>query len=139
MRAFKLMPLFSIVLMLGGQALIPSNYAYAGCCAPCKCFAYCWCSGVNNCPRYQCQTDDFSSLQNESLGISGAYASPPSPASRSHSIDRLIAVASSGQCARNNYTLKFFQGAEDRLKFEPDFLKYNDNNVAFQIPMNEEK
>lgn len=149
MRAFKLMPLFSIILVLGGQPLVSSNYAYAGCCTPCTCMAYCWCAGVNNCPRYACDTDDSASLQvqalnnNERLDLSGSYASSPAPALRSHSIDRLITVASTGQCAKSNFRMKFFQSAEDRLKFEPDFLKYNasqDNDVlAFQIPANGDK
>jgi hypothetical protein len=149
MRAFKLMPLFSIVLVLGGLPLFPSNYAYATCCAPCKCFLWCWCAGVNGCPRPACHMDDSASLQvqtmtnSENLGISGSYASSPSPAPQSDRIDRLITLAGSGQCAKNNYTMKFLRSAEVRLKFESDFLKYNaseDNNiVAFQIPMNEEK
>ena len=149
MSPFKFMPLFCIIFMVSGLPLLPSYNAYATCCAPCKCYAYCWCAGINNCPKYQCHTDDSASLQvqamnsNEGLDVSGSYASSPAPAIKSHSIDRLITVASSGQCARNNYTLKFFQSAEDRLKFEPDFLKYNageDNDiVASQVSLAEER
>ena len=150
MRAFKLMPLFSIIFVLGGQPLFPFNYAYAGCCAPCKCYGWCWCAGVNNCPKYQCHMDSSASLQaqaltnNERLDITGSYSSLPSPPTlRSYSIDRLIARTSSDQCDKNNVALNFFRTAEDRLKFEPDFLKYNasvDNAIVVsQMPLNEER
>jgi hypothetical protein len=148
MCVLKLIPLFSIVLVLGGLAL-PSNYAYAWCCG-CKCMpTICYCMGTGNCPNLKCHTDDSPSLQaqtvinNEKFDILGSYASSPFPTMRSYSIDRLIARASSDQCDKSNFALKFFNTAEDRLKFEPDFLKYNasqDNEIlASQISVNEEK
>jgi hypothetical protein len=157
MRVLKLILLLSIIQVLGGQLLFPSGNAYAKpCCPDCNSCAWfftkCWCPGLNGCAWFYCaphHPDDSSTLQartltnNERLDITGSYSSVPSSTPRPDNIDRLITLPSSGQCARYNLTMKFFQSAEDRLKFEPDFLKYNssqDNNiVAFQIPMNEEK
>jgi hypothetical protein len=129
MRAVTLMPVISIVLALGGY-LFPSNYADAGCCAPCTCYAWCWCAGINNCKKYACNRDDSASLQiqamnsNEKLDVSGTYVSLPASAPILSSLERLIARSISGQCASNNYVLKLFQGPEDTLKLEPDFLTF---------------
>lgn len=152
MRLLKLVPLFSFLLMLGGQFTFPPGQAYAGCCLTCPCMAYCICPGVGSCRYFYCpphQPDDSTVLQvqrvpgNETLDIRANYNSPTSPALTSTSVDRLITVTSSGQCAKSNFRMKLLQSVEVDLKFEPDFLKYNtskDNNiVAFQQPMNGEK
>jgi hypothetical protein len=150
MRVLKFVPVFLFFLLMGGQVLLAEKvYAGKSCCG-CSCNSlWCYCPGQGGCAWYQCHTDDSPTLQaqtltnNERLDITGSYASSPSPTFRSYSIDRLIARTSSDQCDKNNLALKFFQSAEDRLKFEPDFLKYNpseDNNiVASQMPLNEER
>jgi len=77
---------------------------------------------------------------NEKLYVSGSYVSAPAPSMKANRIDRLIAPSISSQCDKDNYALKFFQSAEDRLKFEAKFLNYNaseDNSVkivARQMP-----
>src|SRR5215470_9313613 len=100
MRAFKLVPLFSIIFMLGGSPLLTSSYyAYAQwwCCDPCVCAGWCVCNGSNGCPRYGCDRYDSASLQgqamgnNEKLYVSGSYVSSPAPSLKANRIDRLIA------------------------------------------------
>jgi hypothetical protein len=139
MRLLKLIPLFSLFLMLGGQVMFLPGQAYAWqCCTSCPCKPTCLCPGVGGCPYFRCHTDDSPIFQgqtlvlNEMLDIRGNYDSRPSPDRRPNSTGRLITLTSSGQCAGNNFTLKFFNTAVDRLKFDPDFLKYNanqDNNM----------
>lgn len=149
MHVLKLIPLFSLFLVLGGQVMFIPDQAYAAksCCRSCPCTIFCICPGVGTCPWFYCNTDDSATLQTQTvinyqkLDISGSYASSPSSVLRSYSIDRLIARTSSDQCDKNNLALKFFHRAEDRLKFERDFLKYNaseDNTiVTSQMTLNE--
>ncbi len=101
----------------------------------------CSCPGQNGCAWYQCpphHPDDYLTLQvkafidSERLEITGFYASSPSLAPRSYSIDRLIDRSISGQCNKDSYELKFFQKPEDQLKFEAEFLSYGaseDNKI----------
>jgi hypothetical protein len=141
MRRLKLIPILSIILALGSHSIFLSSQAYGwGCCRNCPCSGACNCPGTGGCPWFPCATDDDSpTLQaqtvtiNEELDITGSYASSPAPAFRSHSIDRLISRTSSDKCNKNNFALKLFQTAEDKLMFEPDFLKYNvseDNDIV---------
>jgi hypothetical protein len=134
MRAFTLMPLLSVILLLGGQIPFPSYYAYASDCCGCTCKPWmCTCQGVGHCPRLQCHGDDYSGLQaqtltnNQELTISTSYASSPTPTFRAYRIDRLISIASLGQCARSKFPLTLSQYVQDRLRFEPDFLNYDTN------------
>lgn len=150
MRAFTLMPLFSIILLLGGQTPFLPDYAYASHCCGCTCKPWlCACMGTSHCPRLQCHADDSTNLQaktvtnSQTLDITAAYGSSPSPAPRSYRIDRLISIASFGECAESHSPLTIFQSVQESLKFEPDFLNYHvseeDNiNVAVdQMPENE--
>lgn len=140
MRVFKLISLCSLILVLGGQGMFLPGQAYAwSCCKTCPCRMGCTCPGVGTCPWFYCNTDDSSTLQtetvigNERLDIRGMYDSQLPLDFRSQSIDRLIGLASSGQCAMNNLRLKYFQSAGDRLKFDSDLLKYNassDNDIV---------
>jgi hypothetical protein len=147
MRALTLMPLFSIILLLGGQIPLAPQYAYASHCCGCTCKPWmCACMGTSHCPVLMCHTDDSPSLQAETvtnsqhLDISAAYASSPS---RSHRINRLINIASFGECARTHSPTEFFKNAEDRLRFEPDFINFhiseedNINIAANQMSVNE--
>ena len=133
MRAFKLMSVISIVFALGGY-LFPSNYAYAGCCSPCTCYGWCWCMGVNNCPRYACDKDDSASLQiqalnnNEKLDVSGFYDSSRSSDYRSPSVNRLKMLSDSRQCAQNSFAKSLFRNPESQLKFERAFFDYKLSN-----------
>jgi hypothetical protein len=153
MRVRMLISPFLLFLVLGVLVVLAPMYASAACCGCSKCWMKtytnppCSCPGEGGC--HVCLTDDSDLIQsetlvgNEMLNIKGIYDSRPSLTLRSTSIDRLITVTDLGQCARNNYTLKFFHSPEDRLKFERDFLKYKasqDNSVvAFQITANGEK
>ena len=152
MRVFRLVPVFLFSLMLCTQVSVVffPGQAYAWSCCGCNCRAFgCYCPGQGGCNWYPCHTDDSTILQaktvidNEILDIRGNYDSRPSPAFRSRSIDQLIPRMSSGQCDKNNFALKFFQSAEDRLTFDPDFLKYNVNQdnsiVVSQMPLNEDR
>ena len=100
MRGFRLMPVITMIFVLSGY-LFPSNYAYAGCCTPCTCYGWCWCMGVNNCPRYACDTDDSASLQiqalnnNERPNVSGSYDSSQASDYRPPSISRLKMLSDS--------------------------------------------
>lgn len=131
MRLLKIIPLFSLFLVLGSQVMFLPGQAYAICCTMCPCRPNCTCPGLSGCPYFRCHTDESPTLQgqtvvrNEMLDIRGSYDSRPSPDLRSNSTDRLIMLTKSGQCARSNFTLKFFQNAEDQLKVDTDFLKYN--------------
>ena len=153
MRVLKLLPLFSLFFVLGGQVMFLPVEIYAGfkrpCCTSCPCVITCICPGPNQCPYFTCHSANAPTVQgqtvvsNKMLDLRGSYDSRPSPSFRPISIDRLITPASSGQCARNNFLLKFFQGAEEQLKFDSDFLNYNvgqDNSVvAFLTSIDEEK
>jgi len=151
MRVFKLAPafLFSLLLCTQISVLFLATQANAWSCCGCSCRALgCYCPGQGGCAWYPCHTDDTPILQaktligNEIIKIHGDYDSRPTPALQSNSMDRIITLNSLGECARSNFIQKFFHTG-DRLKFEPDFLKYHanqDNNVvAFQIPVPEEK
>lgn len=153
MRVLKLLPLFSLFFVLGGQVMFLPGEIYAGfkkpCCTSCPCVITCTCPGYNQCPYFWCHTatpptvHDQTVVNNKMLDLRGSYDSGSSPSFRPISIDRLITPASSGQCARNNFLLKFFQRAEEQLKLNPDFLNYNveqDNSVvAFLTSIDEEK
>jgi len=138
MRTLKLVLFLSIIQMLGGYAILLPGQAIADCCQTCPCTWKCTCPGVNNCPWFQCLTDDSPTsdakvlIHGEKLQVTGSYSSSVVPTVRSHSIDRLITRSISSQCDKDNYAVKFFQNAEEGLKFEPDFLNYDaseDNNV----------
>lgn len=129
MRAFTFMPLFSLILLIGGQTPFLPDYAYASHCCGCTCKPWmCACMGTSHCPRLQCHTDDSHSLQaqtvtnSQNFDIAAAYASSPS---RSNRINRLINIPSFGECARTNSPTMFFNNEEDRLRFEPDFISYH--------------
>jgi hypothetical protein len=143
----KVTLLLLIALMLGGQAIFLASEADAACCNSCplKCWM-CTCPGLGGCAYFYCphHPDDSTilkvenTLSDEAIDIRANYDSP-SP--RSKGTDRLITLASSARCAKNNYyLLKFFPSAEDELKFEREFLNYNaraENNVkviARQMP-----
>jgi hypothetical protein len=150
MRALTLMPLFSIILLLGGQASFLPSYVYASHCCGCTCKPWmCACMGTSHCPRLQCHTDDSPDLQTETvtnrqtLDVSSAYSSSPSRATRSLRMNRLISVASFTECAGSHPPLTVFQSLQESLKFESDFLNYHVNqedniNIAVnQMPGNE--
>jgi len=139
--------LLLIILMLGGQATFFTNQAGAACCNTCPMTCWkCTCPGLGGCAYYYCphHPDDSTILKVENIvndEVIDIRANYDSPSPRSKGTDRLITLASSARCAKNNYYLqKFFPSAEDALKFEPDFLNYNtreDNNVkivARQMP-----
>jgi hypothetical protein len=150
MRAFTLMPLFSIILLIGGQAPFLPNYVYASHCCGCTCKPWmCACMGTSHCPRLQCHTDDSSNLQAETvtnsqtLDISSAYSSSPSRATKSLRMNRLISIASFTECAGSRSPLTGFQSVQESLKFESYFLNYHVSeedtiNIAVnQMPGNE--
>lgn len=146
MRAFTLISLISTVFTLGGY-LFPTNYAYGGCCTPCTCYGWCWCMGVNNCPRYACDMDESASLQihalnnNEKVDVSGYYDSSRASDYRSPSFNRLKMLSDSRECARNSFAKSLFRNPESQLKFEREFFDYKLSNettaLASVIPINE--
>ena len=142
MSELKLVTSFSLllVLLLGSHVLFPFGQAYAGhkpCCTYCG-QKYCASPGTGNCPWFPCLTDDSATLQAKFATRAGSN-SHPSPLLRLTSINRLITLPNSGQCAKNNFILRLFPNEGDRLTFASDFPKYNASHdilVAFQMGTN---
>lgn len=147
MRVLRLIPMFVLFLLLGGQVMFLPGEAYALCCMCGMCNpARCTCPGVGNCSW--CRMGDSDTFRSGAptgdgtLDIRAVRGPLPSIVVKSDVTERLMELTRGGKRLGSTFMLKMLGSIADGLKFAcPGSAGKNmqANKLAFQMEVNKEK